>query len=145
MFNVWSIYYQSVLLKKSKLSIYNEQGESAVHVAAKSSSPEIVASLIEVLVKTASWSHVNNGDKHGNTILHIAARFERSDLLKTLDVVNPKGQNKDGETVVHMAVRYSSPSLLETLLGTFDAKSLPVDSQNTQGESPLHLGLIVKL
>ncbi|CAD5113657.1 DgyrCDS2818 [Dimorphilus gyrociliatus] len=128
-----------VLLKKSKLSIYNEQGESVVHVAAKSSSPEIVSSLIEVLVKTASWSHVNNGDKQGNTILHIAARFERSDLLKTLDVVNPKAQNRDGDTVVHVAVRYASANLLQILLGTFDAKSLPIDAQNIVGESPLHL------
>ena len=129
-----------LLLKKVKLGVKNADGETVLHTACKSrlATPEIVSGIVDTIVKAHNWSLVDSTDQSGNTALHLAAKFERHDLLQCVKPLNPHLKNAMGDTAQHIAVGTGQSEVLEGLLDIF-RKDMNVDLQNADGETMLHL------
>ena len=130
----------NVLLPKVKLSILNILGETPLHAACKSSSASstLIEKIVTTIVKTHTWSLVDAKDKHGNTALHLAARFDRPEILEKLKDLNPRAANNEEETPLHVAARYKRTAVLEVLLALF-RNDLKIQQRKKNGESVLHV------
>ncbi|KAL1835513.1 hypothetical protein VTJ49DRAFT_6579 [Mycothermus thermophilus] len=90
-------------------------------------------------------------DKHGNTLLHLATKRGRSEVVNLLLTYkhsnNPvsldlNARNVDGETPLHLAIRHSHPGVVSRLLehtNINDTVFLDVNARNTNRMTPLHL------
>ena len=130
----------NLLLPKVKLSILNALGETPLHSACKSrdASTTLIEKILTTIVKTHTWSLVDAKDKHGNTALHLAARFDRPEILIKLKDLNPRAANNEGETPLHVAARYRRTGVLEVFLELF-RKDLKIQERKKTGESVLHV------
>ena len=85
-------------------------------VGSEAAVPEVIRTMIDVIVKANNWSLVDAVDDAGNTALHVAARRARSDVIPELAALNPKTKNLDGDTPFHIAARAGHPYCIETML-----------------------------
>ena len=133
----------TTLMKNSNMQKRNNLHETVLHVAAKShkTRAEVVAYLIDAVLKSSSWSLVDAADVNGNTALHLAAMTGRKEIIPSLKHLNPTLLNQEGESPLHAAAKGSHPDVLQTLLEVFNvySKAFKIDQQNTQGESLLHI------
>jgi len=85
-------------------------------VGSEAAVPEVIRTMIDVIVKANNWSLVDAVDDAGNTALHVSARRGRPDIIPELAVLNPKTKNSDGDTPFHLAARAGHPYCFETML-----------------------------
>jgi len=85
-------------------------------VGSEAAVPEVIRTMIDVIVKANNWSLVDAVDGAGNTALHVAARRGRPDVIPELAALNPKTRNSDGDTPFHLAARAGHPYCIETML-----------------------------
>ena len=103
------------LLKcKAKADIKNNEGETALHVAAYSKhiTAETVRELVDYTMKMHAWESLNAKDYKGNNCLHVAGKFARPDVLWEFRFVRFKDRDNDGNTPLHKAVRPGEPGCL---------------------------------
>ena len=130
----------NVLLPKVTLSIVNSLGETPLHAACKSknASTTLIEKIVNTIVKAHAWSLVDAKDKHGNTALHLAVRFDRPEILEKLKDLNPRAANNEEETPLHVAARYRRTAVLEAFLELF-RKDLKIQQRKKTGETVLHV------
>jgi len=85
-------------------------------VGSEAAVPEVIRTMINVIVKANNWSLVDAVDDAGNTALHVAARRGRPDVIPELAALNPQTRNLDGDTPFHLAARAGHPHCIETML-----------------------------
>jgi len=109
-------------------------------VGSEAAVPEVIRTMVDVIVKANNWSLVDAVDNAGNTALHVAARRGRPDVIPELAALNPKTRNLDGDTPFHLAARAGHPYCFEAMLqvGTIITNDLTPDScvtNTTAGEN----------
>jgi len=92
-------------------------------VGSEAAVPEVIRTMIDVIVKANNWSLVDAVDAGGNTALHVAARRGRPDVVPELAALNPKTRNSDGDTPFHLAARSGQPYCIETMLQVANCRS----------------------
>jgi ankyrin repeat protein len=109
------------MLNMSRYQLFRA-GMTPLHeaVGSDAAQPEMIRTLVDVIVKANNWSLVDAVDKHGNTALHVAARRARPDILPELAALNARAKNRDGETPFHVAARAGLPHNVETMLTVFN-------------------------
>jgi ankyrin repeat protein len=78
----------------------------------------------------------NKRDKHGNTILHYAARYgykEKAEALLRAGA-DRYAKNNDGETPIHWAASHNHIDVVSVLLGAENTQNI----QDKHGNTPLH-------
>ena len=104
----------TLLKYKAKADIKNNEGETALHVAAYSKhiTAETVRELVDYTMKMHAWESLNAKDYKGNNCLHVAGKFARPDVLWEFRFVRFKDRDNDGNTPLHEAVRPGEPECL---------------------------------
>ncbi|XP_042034378.1 ankyrin repeat-containing protein BDA1-like [Salvia splendens] len=100
------------------ISMLNNRKQSAVHVALENGNDDAALYLVNWLIIVAKESLLSTGDVHGNTTLHVAARYcTNKDVLKSLAklVIVNKG-NDYGETPLDVAIRYNNGEARNVLI-----------------------------
>ncbi|KAG6391096.1 hypothetical protein SASPL_148845 [Salvia splendens] len=99
------------------MAVLNNRRQSAVHVALENQNVQAARLLVNWLVIVAKESNLSIKDAHGNTTLHVAARYcrcrESLQLLTTLVKVNKA--NNYGETPLDIAIHYRNGDAVEML------------------------------
>ncbi|KAL1532734.1 ankyrin repeat-containing protein BDA1-like [Salvia divinorum] len=99
------------------IAVLNNRRQSAVHVALENQNVQVARLLVNWLVIVAKESDLSIKDAHGNTTLHVAARYcrcrELLQLLTTLVKVNKA--NNYGETPLDIAIHYQNGDAVEML------------------------------
>lgn len=120
--------------------IQDENGQTAIHYAAKMGQPRIVQMLLE------KSSDANLRDKGGKTALNYILekaiyeniKFTETEVQQTLELLLEKStdntKDTEGKTPLHLAVHYGKLQIVEWLL----AKSVDVNVQDEQGQTALH-------
>ncbi|XP_047965760.1 ankyrin repeat-containing protein BDA1-like [Salvia hispanica] len=92
------------------ISALNNRKQSAVHVALENGNDEAALYLVNWLIIVAKESLLSNGDDHGNTTLHVAARYcTNKGVLKSLTkLVIVNKENDYGETPLDVAIHYNN-------------------------------------
>jgi len=85
-------------------------------VGSEAAVPEVIRTMVDVIVKANNWSLVDAVDESGNTALHVAARRGRPDVIQELAALNPSTRNRDGDTPFHVAARAGHPYCFEAML-----------------------------
>lgn len=132
-----------ILLHKAKLDARNKLGMTPLHEAVGSDAvgPDLIRTIVDMIVKASNWSLVDAVDRHGNTALHIAARRGRQEIIAELSSMNPKIANNDGDTPFHVAARSGIAFNLDTMIAVFNKpdKGVNIDQMNKRGDSCLHV------
>uniref|UniRef100_A0A914H7B7 Non-specific serine/threonine protein kinase n=1 Tax=Globodera rostochiensis TaxID=31243 RepID=A0A914H7B7_GLORO len=112
-------------------NVFNELGESPLHVACGNGFQELVAFLIELGADPALE------DGRGDTALIWAARNGHAHLFNTfiLSPVLINATNSIGETALHLATRYAQGQAVLSLL----ERGADPQLQDKHGETPLHI------
>ncbi|GFO29474.1 ankyrin-1 [Plakobranchus ocellatus] len=128
---------------KAMANIRNENGETALHVAAYSRliQPTTVSRIMEYVIKTHPWECLNIQDNEGNNPLHIAAKFAKPEVLWEFRFVRFKDPDADGNIALHEAVRHGEPEVFDMMLDIFDAmkRDCDINHQNKINKTALHL------
>jgi len=79
---------------------------------------------------------VNGVNSNGNTILHVASKYNSPEVVRHLlkSGANPNAKNESGNSPVHIACKANRPEILEVLI-EFNADFFAV---NDLGDTPLH-------
>jgi len=85
-------------------------------VGSEAAVPEVIRTMVDVIVKANNWSLVDAVDGSGNTALHVAARRGRPDVIPELAALNASTKNRDGDTPFHVAARAGHPYCFEAML-----------------------------
>jgi ankyrin repeat protein len=82
------------------IELLNDNGKSLLHFAVSHNQVEIVAMLCEFAIDLLDWT-----DKHGNTPLHVAAKYGKYDCMKILleTAADPNILNRRGKTPLSLA------------------------------------------
>ena len=135
---------RALLAKGADPDIQNEDGETALHLAASCAHD---AKLAQFLIDFGADPNIKNDD--GDTPLIcavIASRNDETDVMTDLDVVrdlldkgaDPNIQNKDGDTALHLAVSYvHDATLAQSLTDSGADPNIP----NQDGETALRLAV----
>lgn len=128
--------YLLLLTDKNSKRVVNfdyadNNGQTALHKAAKSGEVVIVKMLIKV------GADKNKQDRSGDTPLHIAIKNGYSDVVKELllggDKVDLEIKNNDGNTPFYQAVKSNYKLIVELLI----SKGAKVNTTNKNGRMPI--------
>ena len=105
---------KTLLKCKAKADVKNNEGETALHVAAYSKhiTAEAVRELVDYTIKMHAWESLNAKDYKGNNSLHVAGKHARPEVLWEFRFVRFKDRDNDGNTPLHEAVRPGQPECL---------------------------------
>ena len=80
-------------------------------------------------------------DRDMNTILHLAMKFGRDDLLQYLakKPVLMMQQNLDGHTALHVAVRQNNVSTVKAFFKYFKSRKIDINQSTGEKETALHI------
>ncbi|EAY21040.1 ankyrin repeat protein, putative [Trichomonas vaginalis G3] len=108
----------------------NEDGKTALHIAAEYNSKETAEFLI------SHGANINEKDNIEQTALHIAAENNSKETLEFLisHGANINEKNKYGQTALHFAAEYNSKVIAELLI-LHDAN---INEKNKYGQTALH-------
>ncbi|XP_057800240.1 ankyrin repeat-containing protein BDA1-like [Salvia miltiorrhiza] len=112
------------------MAVLNNRRQSALHVALENQNVQAARLLVNWLVIVAQESDLSIKDAHGNTTLHVAARYCRCrELLALLTkLVKVNKANNYGETPLDIAIHHRNGDAVEVL------KSAGATVQTTRGE-----------
>lgn len=137
--------FNVLLPKVTNINAQNFKGESALALAVKSGSPEIVALLLK------NNATINVKDKEGNSIAsyliqsYRAPRADQKDEFATkLELLQEKGldfatSQKDGNTIYHLAVVKNDLDLLKKIASL----KIDVNAKNAEGVTALHKAAMI--
>ncbi|KAH6783316.1 hypothetical protein C2S52_008275 [Perilla frutescens var. hirtella] len=99
------------------IGVLNNRLQSAVHVALESRNVEAARLLVNWLVIVARETDLSTKDNHGNTTLHVAARYcHHKELLQLLTkLVKINKANKYGETPLDIAKEHRNDEAIKML------------------------------
>ncbi|EAY14050.1 hypothetical protein TVAG_478750 [Trichomonas vaginalis G3] len=85
----------------------------------------------------SNGANINTKDKHEETALHKAARYDSKEIAELLisHGININEKNKYGETTLHRAARYDSKETAELLI----SHGANINEKDNEGESALHI------
>ena len=139
--NVGSV---KVLLERNAgTNIGDNINQNALHcsISTPHCSYEVVSMVAEKM-KERCPDDLNDQDFDGNTALHLAAKYSRSELMELLSDLDPNVENIHGETALHMAVKMGEKKEIEALLDQFYAEdkdhSVNVDKKDSMGCTSLY-------
>ncbi|EAY15979.1 ankyrin repeat protein, putative [Trichomonas vaginalis G3] len=167
-FNILSL-LKYFLSHGANINEKNENGETALHIAALNNSKETAELLIshganinekdnskrtplfdaaennsketaELLI--SHGANINEKDKYGQTALHYAARFnskETAELLISHGAVINE-KDKDGETTLRYAARFNSKEIAELLI----SHGANINEKDIIGNTVLHIAAKIK-
>ena len=128
-------------VKASVTSLKNEDGMTALHIAARGNKLPCLRLLLNIRADREAR------DKYGWTPLHYAA--DRGYKAVMLDLLRGVGVNRDipdnnGYTPLHLAARGGFVELMDMLVTAFPDKGADVNGVTTCGNTPLHLACYKK-
>ena len=102
---------RALLARGAKINAKNNEGESAVYMAAKWESP-LLKELIE------AGANLNQQDSLGDTALHVVCRHRREDIARLLvrKGANYKLKNKKGKTAMDVAIENGLADVLDLMV-----------------------------
>ena len=120
----------------------NTDGDTVFSIAIKSQMDDgILIAMIKQLFHTQLHALCKVTDGNGNTILHLAAKFGRDDLVEYLGtkLVDENGMNNNGRTALHLAVSCNNVSTAETFYETFKNREFDINQVTSYGETAMHI------
>ncbi|XP_014229214.2 ankyrin-1-like [Trichogramma pretiosum] len=128
-------------------NLANPEGSTALHLICKMNSPNnLMRLLFEISDKKSQPLSLDARDKEGKTALHLALENGHREVARLLleRGAAPNLANPEGSTALHLICKMDRPkALMKLLFQISDAKSqpLPLDAQDMEGETALHLAL----
>ena len=127
---------KSILLKEETSELVNkadnEENYTALHLASMKGNNTLVKDLIDF------GADVDQGDKHGNTPLHLVTLLEFPSFVTTLikSGANVNLQNdRRGDTALHIAISKGNIQLVTALMN----ENARVDIKNKKGETAIDI------
>lgn len=101
------------------LSVYNDSGFTALHIASMKNNFKVVAMLNDKATKNYRLSIFDDMDgKHGNNALHIAIQSNAHDVAEYLIInkcISPLKTNRSGHTALYLARSLSAMHLINLM------------------------------
>ncbi len=110
----------------------DDNGNTLLHIAAKSSNKETIA----YLSKEAGKQGLDSKNNAGNTPLHIAAENGNADAIEAFGKEPLETPNNDGDTPLHLAVKNGKMDVIESL-----KTKKNIEQGNKVGDTPLHVAI----
>ena len=120
----------------------NADGDTVFSIAIKSEMDDnILITMINQLFHNQLQKLCKVTDGNGNTILHLAAKFGRDDLVEYLGtkLVDENFMNNNGRAALHLAVQYNNVSTVEIFYETFKSRELDINQTTSDGETSMHI------
>ncbi|XP_014768751.1 uncharacterized protein LOC106868134 [Octopus bimaculoides] len=123
----------------AKANIKNCNGETILHIAAKSksTSAEVMKLLVNYMMNRHSWDNLNDIDKEGRNALHVAALYGSPDVIWECRSLTCNTSDMNGDTPYHLAIRAGQPEIFQKMLDIYDFKMNKADlnKRNKEGET----------
>ena len=105
---------KTLLKYNANANIANEEKETSLHVAAKSTkiNAESVSELVSYTKKMHAWECLDALDSTESNCLHLAGKTAEPDVIWAFRYVTLDKYDKDGYTPLHKAVRVGQPEAL---------------------------------
>ncbi|CAB0030422.1 unnamed protein product [Trichogramma brassicae] len=129
-------------------NLANNKGCTALHIVCKRCNDvDLVEMLFEISKQVNQLVQVNIQDNYGNSPLHFALRYNRTNLIESLmkNGADPNLANAKGSTALHIVCKYyRSHVLAEMLFKNCNDRYQPVrvNAQDNYGNTPLHSALL---
>ena len=119
---------------KNFFSVTTSQGETLVHIAARSNAKHVIKLLIDS--KLADLKQLNDDN---NSALHIACElgYEESALYLCSVGCNPAQGNIDANTPIHLACKSRNSKLVKSILQSHEEFTNILNKKNSDGNRPL--------
>lgn len=121
------------LLKRLPTELKDEQGRTALHVAAESGHEHVIRQLLKAGADPLAI------DEEGMSVLHYATKSNKIDLVRLLIEVgaNVTAKARYGESLLHMATNSSNSvgEMIHLLIGL----GVPIGDEDESGRTPLHV------
>ncbi|EAY02571.1 ankyrin repeat protein, putative [Trichomonas vaginalis G3] len=129
-FNIPSL-FEYFLSHGANINEKDEDGETALHLAAQHNSKETAELLL------SHGANINEKDEDGETALHLATNENYPEIAEVLlsHGANINEKNKYGKTALHLAAQHNSKEAVEVLL-SHDAN---INEKTEDGETALHI------
>ena len=114
--------------------IYNDEGDSPLHIASRRGRTEMIQKLLE----DPSRLYINDKNYRGNTPLHEAILINqiKASLILINNNSNLRISNYEGTTPLHLACRKGQTGIVNLLLK--DPSQFDINAKNDEGNTPLH-------
>ncbi|CAI9722032.1 transient receptor potential cation channel subfamily A member 1-like [Octopus vulgaris] len=123
----------------AKANIKNCNGETILHIAAKSknTSAEVMRLLVNYVMNRHSWDNLNDTDKEGRNALHVAALYSSPGVIWECRILNCNTSDINGDTPYHLAIRAKQPEIFQKMLDIYEFKMNKADlnKRNNEGET----------
>ncbi|XLS50533.1 hypothetical protein HN51_011210, partial [Arachis hypogaea] len=120
------------------ISLRDEDGETALHLAAHVGFVECV----QILLKSSALTGMEQ-NKKGNLPIHLACEKGRVEVVKELlqqEWPSPKVcLNQKGQNILHIAAKNGKANLLKYLLRNKKIEPFTINEKDKNGNTPLHL------
>ena len=128
---------------KRLLTIRNNDGRNALHLAAKNKRPNLVQLLVRLTREAFPLqfdARINAKIPNGNTALHLAAKNGAPAVVNILLNQGARANilNRNGETALHLGTRNNRPAAVRNLLNNRTRCAKP-NLVNLNGDSALHI------
>ena len=127
---------------KKILTELNADGETVFSTAIKSKmSDATIIGMIRRLYDSQIRELCKVKDRRGNTILHLATKFGRDDLVQHLATkpINEMLPNYDGQTALHVAVQYYNLTTVKVFHRAFRNRKIDINQTTSDGETAMHI------
>ncbi|CAH1798047.1 unnamed protein product [Owenia fusiformis] len=114
-----------------------EEEENFVLTALFNATEEANIEGIQELLKNVTNFDINQTNKHGESVLHIAASGGHIEIIELLLTkgINLSAKDKHGDSAVFWAARQGQVKVIEYL----KSQDVSLDTQNKSGEAPIHV------
>jgi ankyrin repeat protein len=132
-----------VLISKNRKLVeeVDSRGRTPLHLASAEGHIDLVQALLQVNANVCLAR-----DQDGRIPLHLATMRGRIDVIEELIIARRESirVNLDGESVLHLCVRYNHLDALKLLVLSANCEELFLSSKDHDGNSILHLAVMLK-
>lgn len=123
----------------AKANIKNCNGETVLHIAAKSknTSADVMRLLVNYMMNIHSWDNLNDTNNEGRNALHVAALYGSPDVIWECRILTCNTFDVNGDTPYHLSIRDGQPEIFQKMLDIYDFKMNKADlnKRNKKGET----------
>ena len=127
---------------KKILTELNADKETVFSTAIKSKmSDATIIGMIRRLYDSQIRELCKVKDRRGNTILHLATKFGRDELVQHLATkpINEMLPNYDGQTALHVAVQYDNLNTVKIFYKAFRNRKIDINQTTSDRETAMHI------